>query len=140
VAREQEWWNMEMWLELVPLPVSDVDRAKAFYEKVGFDVDLDDWPTNELRVVQMTPPGSPCSIMFGTGLGGGISEMEPGSLKVLHLVVKDVEQSRRAMLDRGIEVSDICELGRGVKYVYFSDPDGNSWGLQEMPWRSPEFD
>lgn len=130
---------MDMWLELVPLPVSDVDRAKAFYERVGFEVDLDVRPTDELRIVQMTPPGSHCSIMFGTGLGGGISEMEPGALKVLHLVVKDIAVAHKAMQDRGIEVSDISELGRGVKYVYFSDPDGNSWGLQEMPWRSPEF-
>src|SRR5579885_497811 len=123
---------MEMKLELVPLPVSDVDRAKTFYaEKVGFHVDHDVQPGNGMRVVQLTPPGSACSIVIGTGLGE-ISEMQPGTVKGLHLVVADVQQARQALAGRGVEVGDVNDLG-GIKYVHFSDPDGNSWLLQEIP-------
>jgi len=124
---------MDMKLELVPVPVSDVDRAKAFYvEKVGFKLDHDVQPGNGMRVVQLTPPGSACSIVIGTGMGE-ISEMKPGSVKGLHLVVKDVNKIRKTLAGRGVEVSEVQEYPRGIKYVYFSDPDGNSWALQEIP-------
>lgn len=123
----------EMRLEVVPVPVADVDRAKAFYvEKVGFNLDHDSQPSESVRVVQLTPPGSACSIVIGTGLGD-ISEMKPGSVKGLHLVVKDVRQIREILAGRGVELSDVVEYPRGIKFVYFSDPDGNSWALQEIP-------
>jgi catechol 2,3-dioxygenase-like lactoylglutathione lyase family enzyme len=123
---------MEMKLELVPVPVSDVDRAKAFYvEQVGFHADHDVQPGNGMRVVQLTPPGSACSIVIGTGLGE-ISEMQPGSVKGLHLVVTDIHKARERLADRGVEVGGVDDLG-GIKYVSFSDPDGNLWLLQEMP-------
>src|SRR3712207_330755 len=125
----------EMLLELVPVPVSDIDRAKAFYsEKVGFNVDLDVQPSDTMRVVQLTPSGSACSIVIGTGMRE-ISEMQPGTVKALHLVVADIRTAREALAQRGVNVSDIDEHAQGVKYVYFRDPDGNSWLLQEMPWR-----
>jgi catechol 2,3-dioxygenase-like lactoylglutathione lyase family enzyme len=123
----------EMRLELVPLPVSDVDRAKTFYvDKVGFHLDHDVQPGNGMRVVQLTPPGSSCSVLIGTGMGE-ISEMKPGSLKGLHLVVKDVRKTRDVLAGRGVAVSEVNEYPDGIKYVYFSDPDGNSWALQEIP-------
>ena len=123
---------MEMKLELVPIPVSDVDRAKAFYlEKVGFHVDLDVQPGTGMRVVQLTPPGSACSIVIGTGMGE-ISEMRPGTVKGLHLVVADINKAREEFAGRGVEVGKVDDLG-GIKYVSFSDPDGNSWLLQEIP-------
>jgi predicted enzyme related to lactoylglutathione lyase len=123
---------MEMKLELVPIPVSDVDRAKAFYaELVGFHVDLDVQPVSGMRVVQLTPPGSACSIVIGTGMGE-ISEMRPGTIKGLHLVVADINQAREELAGRGVDVGKIDDLG-GVKYVHFSDPDGNTWLLQEIP-------
>lgn len=123
----------EMKLELVPVPVSDVDRAKAFYvEKLGFNLDHDVHPNDKVRVVQLTPPGSGCSIVIGTGMGE-ISEMKPGSIKGLHLVVKDIRQVREILAGRGVEVSEVDEHPRGIKYVYFTDPDGNSWALQEIP-------
>src|SRR2546426_438769 len=123
----------EMKLELVPVPVSDVDRAKAFYvEKVGFNVDLDVQPGNGMRVVQLTPPGSSCSIVIGTGLGE-ISEMQPGTVKALHLVVADITKAREELAGRGVKVGEVDEHPRGIKYVHFSDPDGNTWLLQEIP-------
>jgi predicted enzyme related to lactoylglutathione lyase len=123
---------MEMKLELVPVPVSDVDRAKAFYvERVGFHADHDVQPGNGMRVVQLTPPGSACSIVIGTGMGE-ISAMRPGSVKGLHLVVTDIDKAREVLADRGVEVGEVDDLG-GVTYVHFSDPDGNSWALQQMP-------
>jgi predicted enzyme related to lactoylglutathione lyase len=123
---------MDMKLELVPVPVSDVDRAKAFYvEKVGFHADHDVQPWNGMRVVQLTPPGSACSVVIGTGMGE-ISEMQPGTVKALHLVVADIHKAREALAGRGVEVGEVVDLG-GIKYVHFSDPDGNSWALQEMP-------
>jgi predicted enzyme related to lactoylglutathione lyase len=123
---------MDMKLELVPVPVSDVDRAKAFYvEQVGFNADHDVRPGGPVRVVQLTPPGSGCSIVLSTGLPG--IEMPPGSLRGLHLVVTDISATRAALLDRGVEVSEIDEQGMGIKYASFSDPDGNTWALQEIP-------
>ena len=120
-----------MKLENVPLPVSDVDRAKAFYEKLGFRLDVDMRPTETMRVVHFTPPGSACSIVFGTGMGE-ITDMTPGSLKGLHLVVDDLDTARSALMKRGIAVGEISDVS-GVKYAGFSDPDGNLWLLQEFP-------
>ncbi len=127
---------MHMKLELVPVPVTDVDRAKAFYtDKVGFSVDVDVQPADGVRVVQLTPPSSACSIVLSTGLLE-ISDMAPGSIKALHLVVADIEAARRELLDRGVEVAPIEDVGGGVKYARFADPDGNTMTLQEMPWRT----
>ncbi|MDQ6604531.1 MAG: VOC family protein [Chloroflexota bacterium] len=121
----------DMKLELVPVPVADVDRAKAFYEQAGFTLEVDTRPTDTMRVVQFTPPGSACSIVFGTGMGE-ITAMKPGSVKGLHLVVADIATARAALVERGLEVGEVTDLG-GVKYAGFSDPDGNSWLLQEFP-------
>ena len=122
--------KMDMKLELVPIPVSDVDRAKAFYvEKVGFHLDHDVQPGNGMRIVQLTPPGSACSILVSKGV---IDDSKPGSIKALHLVVADINEARQALAGRGVEVSGVDDMG-GVKYVGFSDPDGNSWQLQEIP-------
>jgi catechol 2,3-dioxygenase-like lactoylglutathione lyase family enzyme len=130
---------MDMKLELVPVPVSDVDRAKAFYvEKLGFNVDHDTRISDTMRIVQLTPAGSACSIVIGTGMGE-ISEMQPGSVKGLHLVVRDVREARTALAGRGVEVGEVIEYPQGIKFVGFSDPDGNSWLFQEMPWRASEF-
>jgi len=113
---------MDMKLELVPVPVFDVDRAKAFYvEQVGF---------HGMRVVQLTPPGSACSIVIGTGMGE-MTERQPGSVKGLHLVVANIHTARATLAGRGVAVSDVDDLG-GIKYVHFSDPDGNTWLLQEL--------
>ena len=126
---------MQMKLELVPVPVADVDRAKAFYiEQVGFVEDVDVRPAEGIRVVQLTPPGSACSIGFGTGLPA--YEATPGTIRALHLVVTDIEQARQELVERGVEVSPVQDVGGGVKYAGFSDPDGNSLTLQEMPWRT----
>ncbi len=125
---------MDMRFELVPIPVSDIDRAKAFYsEKVGFHIDHDIQPGNGMRIVQLTPPGSACSILLGTGMGE-ISGMQPGGAKGLHLLVADINEARTELHSRGVEVSAVDDMG-GVKYVHFSDPDGNTWLLQEI---SPE--
>jgi predicted enzyme related to lactoylglutathione lyase len=124
----------EMRLELVPIPVSDVDRAKAWYvDKAGFKLEVDVQPTEGMRVIQLTPPGSACSIVIGTGMAG-ITDMQPGSIKGLHLVVSNIEDARAALVARGTEVDEITDFG-GVKYAWFSDPDGNTWGLQEFPPR-----
>ena len=129
---------MKMKLELVPVPIADVDRAKAFYvEQVGFHADLDVRPSESVRIVQLTPPESACSIVLGTGIPS--LAMPPGSLRGLHLVVGDIYQAREALVSRGVEVSEVEEHDQGVKYASFSDPDGNTWALQEMPWRSSEF-
>lgn len=123
---------MKMKLELVPIPVTDVDRAKAFYvEQVGFHADLDVQPGNGVRVVQLTPPGSACSIVIGTGMGE-ISEVQPGTIKGLHLVVADINKAREELAGRGVAVGKVDDLG-GILYVHFSDPDGNTWLLQEIP-------
>lgn len=121
----------DMKLELVPIPVSDVDRAKDFYLKAGFGNLHDTQVTETMRVVQFTPPGSACAIVFGTGMGP-ITEMQPGSVKGLHLVVQDVDQARSALSHRGVDVSAVQDIG-GVKYAWFDDPDGNLWALQQWP-------
>ena len=132
---------MDLKLELVLIPVSDVDRAKTFYvEKVGFNLDVDHRPSETFRVVQMTPPGSACSITVGTG----ITDATPGSVRGTHLVVSDIEVARAELLDRGVDVSEIRHLessgwvpgphpdrGDYESFAGFSDPDGNSWVLQE---------
>lgn len=124
---------MEMKLEVVPLPVADIDRAKAFYvEKVGFHADFDMKISETKRIVQLTPQGSGCSILLSMGLDE-ISEMTPGSLKGLHLVVKDIRAVRETLTARGVEVSEIEDMGRNVLMASFRDPDGNLWALQELP-------
>ena len=126
---------MDMKLELVPIPVTDVDRAKAFYaEQLGFAVDVDVRPAEGVRVVQLTPPGSACSIGLGTGLGA--YEAAPGSLRGLHLVVNDIEAARAELVGRGVDVGEVTDVGGGVRYAALQDPDGNSLTLQEMPWRT----
>jgi predicted enzyme related to lactoylglutathione lyase len=118
-------------LELVQVPVSDVDRAKAFYtEKAGFNADHDHRVSDEIRFVQLTPPGSDCSIALGTGL----SEMEPGSVQGLQLVVSDVEAARAELVERGVDVSEVQVFDWG-SFVFFSDPDGNGWAVQQLPAR-----
>jgi predicted enzyme related to lactoylglutathione lyase len=121
----------EMKLELVPVPVSDVDRAKAFYEQAGFHLEVDTYTTDTMRVVQFTPPGSACSIVFGTGMPE-ISDMKPGSVKGLHLVVDDIQKAREALVKRGIAVGEITDF-KSVKFAEFRDPDSNLWLLQEFP-------
>jgi len=126
---------MDMKLELVPIPVTDVDRAKAFYtEQLGFVADVDVQPADGVRVVQLTPPGSASSIGFGTGLAA--YGAAPGAIRALHLVVDDIEKARAELVSRGVEVGPIEDVGGGVKYAGFSDPDGNTLTLQEMPWRT----
>jgi predicted enzyme related to lactoylglutathione lyase len=118
-------------LELVQVPVSDVDRAKAFYtEQAGFVADHDHRVSDELRFVQLTPPGSGCSIAFGTGLGG----MPPGSVEGLQLVVSDINAAREELVARGVDVSEVQEFDWG-SFVFFSDPDGNGWAVQQLPAR-----
>ena len=126
---------MEMKLELVPIPVTDVDRAKAFYaDRLGFVVDVDVQPAEGVRVVQLTPPGSACSIGLGTGFSayGGA----PGSVRGLHLVVADIESARAELIGRGADVGELVDVGGGVRYASLEDPDGNTLTLQEMPWRT----
>ena len=118
---------MDLKLELVQVPVSDVDRAKSFYtEQFGFTADHDFQVTDELRFVQLTPPGSACSIAIGTGL----TEMAPGTVQGLQLVVSDVEAARAELVERGIEVGEVEDFDWG-RFVFFSDPDGNGWTLQQ---------
>jgi catechol 2,3-dioxygenase-like lactoylglutathione lyase family enzyme len=122
---------MDYKLELVPVPVSDVDRAKAFYtEKAGFNADHDHVVTDELRFVQLTPPGSACSIAIGTGL----VDTPPGSAKGLQLVVDDVRAAHDELAGRGVEVSEVQSFPWG-DFVFFEDPDGNSWSVQQIPPR-----
>jgi predicted enzyme related to lactoylglutathione lyase len=122
---------MDWKLELVVIPVSDVDRAKAFYEKAGFNADHDHRVNDQIRFVQLTPPGSACSI----ALGEGIVEGTPGSVKGLQMVVADIENAHRQLSESGIDVSDVDKLDWG-SFVYFSDPDGNRWAVQQLPVRS----
>jgi predicted enzyme related to lactoylglutathione lyase len=118
-------------LELVQVPVADVDRAIAFYvERAGFALDQDADVGEGVRFVQLTPPGSACSIALGTGL----SQMEPGSVEGLQMVVDDIEAARAELAGRGVEVSEIQRFPWGA-FVFFSDPDGNGWAVQELPPR-----
>jgi len=119
-------------LELVAIPVADVDRAKSFYvEKAGFNADHDHTVSEEIRFVQLTPPGSACSIAFGVGL----TEAAPGSVQGLQLVVDDIEKAHDELAQRGVEVSDVQQFPWG-SFVFFSDPDGNKWSVQQLPqWR-----
>ena len=120
--------KMDMKLELVAVPVTDVDRAKAFYvDQVGFNADHDFQVTDDLRFVQLTPPGSACSIVMGVG----ITEMPPGSQKGLQVVVDDVEAIQRQLREHGVEASDIDRQPWGW-FTFFSDPDGNTWACQQM--------
>jgi catechol 2,3-dioxygenase-like lactoylglutathione lyase family enzyme len=134
---------MNWTLEVVVVPVSDVDRAKAFYaDKLGFDVDHDTRIDDQNRVVQLTPPGSGCSVVIGSGV---VPEMPPGSLKGLQLVVSDLQAARAQLVERGVEVSEVQVLGENpsptgdpldnVGFVFFSDPDGNSWAVQQISAR-----
>jgi catechol 2,3-dioxygenase-like lactoylglutathione lyase family enzyme len=124
--------TMQMKLELVAVPVSDVDRAKAFYtEKIGFHADFDQQVSEDLRFVQLTPPGSACSIVMGVG----ITTMQPGSIEGLLMVVSDVKAVREELVKRGVDVSEIDVQPWG-SFVYFRDPDGNSWSLQQLPSRT----
>jgi catechol 2,3-dioxygenase-like lactoylglutathione lyase family enzyme len=126
---------MKMKLELVPVPVTDVDVAKGFYTDIlGFVVDVDVQPAPGVRVVQLTPPDSACSIMIGTGLER-LSTMTPGTIQGLHLVVDGIEGARAELIARGADVAQIVEMD-GVKYAQLADPDGNTLVLQEMPWRT----
>jgi catechol 2,3-dioxygenase-like lactoylglutathione lyase family enzyme len=123
---------MDFRLELVQVPVSDVERAKAFYtEKAGFTLDMDADVGGGVRFVQLTPPGSPASIAIGTG----ITAMTPGSVEGLQLVVTDIEAARAELAGRGVEVSDVQAYDWG-SFVFFSDPDGNGWAVQQPPARS----
>jgi hypothetical protein len=132
---------MDWKLEVVPVPVAGVDRAKRFYgEQVGFVVDLDIWISDEVRLVQLTPSGSACSIHLNTGL-----DMAPGSVQGLQIVVPDIEAARAELVERGVEASPVQHMDDGVwvegrgdgwnSFVFFSDPDGNGWVLQEHPDR-----
>jgi predicted enzyme related to lactoylglutathione lyase len=122
---------MDMKLELVAVPVSDVDRAKAFYtEQAGFNADYDHSVSDEIRFVQLTPPGSACSIAIGKGL----TDAEPGSVRGLQLVVNDIVQAHKELTSRGAEVSEIQDFPWG-RFVFFGDPDGNKWAVQQIPPR-----
>jgi catechol 2,3-dioxygenase-like lactoylglutathione lyase family enzyme len=122
---------MDWRIELVAIPVSDVDRAKSFYtEGVGFNADHDHKISDELRFVQLTPPGSACSIALGTG----IVETEPGSVQGMQMVVSDINAARAELIERGVDVSDVQVFPWG-SFVFFNDPDGNGWALQQLPPR-----
>jgi predicted enzyme related to lactoylglutathione lyase len=122
---------MDWKLELVAIPVSDVDRAKAFYtEQAGFNADHDHAVSDEIRFVQLTPPGSACSI----ALGKGIVDATPGSVQGLQMVVSDIEAARAELVERGVEVSEVQEFPWG-SFVFFRDPDGNGWSVQQLPDR-----
>jgi len=131
--------TMQMKFELVPVPVSDIDRAKAFYtEKLGFVADVDVEPAEGIRIVQLTPPGSACSIGLWAGLPEA-ADLRPGSARGFHLVVADVAKAREEFRERGVDVGEIEDHPQGVRYARFADPDGNTWVFQEMPWRSSDF-
>jgi len=132
---------MDWRIEVIVVPVSDVDRAKAFYsDQCGFNVDVDRQMSDQFRVVQLTPPGSACSVTIGTGLGGGT---QPGALKGLQLVVSDIDAARSELAGRGVDVSEVMHFDDGVQspgkggpwnsFIFFDDPDGNSWTVQEKP-------
>ncbi len=124
----------QMRLELIQVPVSDIDRAKAFYvEKLGFSADNDTQVSDELRFVQLTPPGSACSI----ALTSGAHQMDPGSIEGLQMVVDDAEATRKELADRGLDVSEVQVFPWG-SFVFFADPDGNGWALQAMTHRGEQ--
>jgi predicted enzyme related to lactoylglutathione lyase len=123
--------QLTMKLELMQVPVTDVDRAKAFYVAAGFTADHDHTVSDEIRFVQLTPPGSACSIAIGRGL----SEMAPGSVEGLQVVVEDAEAARAALAERGVDVSEVQDFPWG-RFVFFADPDGNRWSVQEIMKRS----
>ena len=123
--------KMDIKIELIILPVTDVDRAKAFYvDQVGFNVDFDQRVSDTLRFVQLTPQGSACSIAFGEGL----TDAPPGSVKGLQAVIADADVAHAELKARGVDVSDVDELAWG-RFVFFADPDGNAWSLQQLPQR-----
>ena len=122
---------MHLKLELIAVPVTDVDRARAFYEQVGFNLDHDHTVSEDLRFVQLTPPGSACSICIGKGL----TDLKPGSIDMIVLVVADADAARDALISRGIDASEVAEQPWG-RFVYVTDPDGNKWSLQEVPKRN----
>ena len=123
---------MDWKLELVAIPVTDVDRAKAFYvERVGFDLDHDHAVSDEMRFVQLTPPGSACSIALGTG----VTEAEPGSVQGVQMVVADAETAKAELNARGVETGDVQHFPWG-SFVFFADPDGNRWSVQQLPPRA----
>ncbi len=125
---------MDFKLELVTVPVTDVDRAKSFYvDQIGFHADVDVQVTDELRFVQLTPPGSACSVMLGTG----VSEMVPGSQKGLQVVVADIHAAREHLVRRGVETSEVDVQDWG-SFVYFTDPDDNTWAVQQLPQRNSD--
>ncbi len=125
---------MDYKLELIPVPVTDIDRALKFYaEQVGFHLDHDARPSPTRRVVQLTPPGSGCSIALLAGFGG--LDMPAGSLRGLHLVVADIVRARAELAGRGVAIKAVVDMG-GIKYAGFQDPDGNTWTLQQMPART----
>jgi catechol 2,3-dioxygenase-like lactoylglutathione lyase family enzyme len=124
---------MDFKLEVIGIPVADVDTAKRFYtEQVGFNLDHDISPNEGMRVVQLTPPGSPCSVVIGEGMPLG----EPGSTKGLQLVVSDIDAAREQLAGRGVQITDVQQLGPegtpGSRFAFFADPDGNGWSLQEI--------
>jgi predicted enzyme related to lactoylglutathione lyase len=122
---------MDWKLELIAVPVSDPDRAKAFYvEQAGFNADHDHTVSDEIRFIQLTPPGSACSI----ALGKGVAQTEPGSMQGLQLVVDDVDAARAELVERGVEVGEVQEFPWG-RFIFFSDPDGNGWAVQELQRR-----
>jgi catechol 2,3-dioxygenase-like lactoylglutathione lyase family enzyme len=136
--------RMNWTLEVVIVPVSDVERAKTFYaEQLGFNVDHDTWISDGNRIVQLTPPGSGCSIVVGEGI---VPDMPPGSLKGLQLVVPDIQAAHAELVERGVDVSEVTVLGENpvpggapldnVGFVYFSDPDGNAWAVQQISSRA----
>lgn len=122
---------MDWKIELVAIPVTDVDRAKAFYvDQVGFNADHDHRVSDQLRFVQLTPPGSACSIV----LGQGVTEMAPGSQKGVQIVVADADEARAHLVGNGVDASEVDDQPWG-RFVYFADPDGNTWSLQQLPPR-----
>jgi catechol 2,3-dioxygenase-like lactoylglutathione lyase family enzyme len=133
MPKQPERTIMDLKLEVVPIPVLDVDAAKAFYtEQVGFNLDHDVRPADGMRVVQMTPPGSACSVVIGEGLPLGA----PGSVKGVQLVVEDIDAVRQELADRGVGIGDVQQLGPegspGSRFAFFEDPDGNGWAVQEI--------
>jgi len=127
---------IEMKLEVVAMPVTDIDRARDFYaSQLGFNVDVDTVIAEGTRFVQLTPPGSGCSIVLGTSMGE-LTAMSPGTQRGIHLVVNDIEAAREALVAKDVSIGAIEDVGGGVRYAWFADPDGNTLALQEMPWRT----